>query len=149
MRSAWEVAPYHSLVRMFLGVMVCLRRRRMMILYTRTWHWPIRTDIRMNIGGAIGPGGAPGSSADDNSVRTPGKARPRPAKGHERRPNKYGGSEVNGETDHDPRPRWSKNHRRAIDRQANEGWIYRNDLDISPRIDHVIVGVRPQITISI
>src|ERR1700734_1701834 len=99
MRSAWKVVPYHSLVRRFVGVMVCLR--------------------------------------------------PRPAKGHERRTNKYGGSEVNGETDHDPRPRWSKNHRRAIDRNVEVGGIYRNDLDISPRIDNVIVGVRWQITIAI
>ena len=72
---------YHSLVRMFVRVMI---RRRVMIFYTRTWPCPIGIGIRVNIGGAIGPGAAPGNSADDNGVRTPSKARPRPAKGHER-----------------------------------------------------------------
>jgi hypothetical protein len=137
---------YHSLVRMFVRVMV---RRRVMIFYTRTWPWPIGIGIRMNIGGAIGEGAAPGNSADDNGVRTPSKARPRPAKGHERRPDKYAGGEVDGETDPDPRSRWSKNHRRAVHRNVEVGRIYRNDFDISPCIDHVIVRVRPQIAIAI
>src|ERR1700689_124854 len=95
---------------MFVRVMI---RRRVMIFYTRTWRCPIGIGIRVNIGGAIGPGAAPGNSADDDSVRPPSKARPSPAKGHERGSDKNAGGEVDGETDHDPRSRWSKNHRRG------------------------------------
>ncbi len=51
----------HSLVGMFARVIV---RRRMMIFYTRAGPWPIGIGIKMNIGGAIGPGAGPGSSAD-------------------------------------------------------------------------------------
>ena len=137
---------YHFLPGMFVGVMV---RHRMMILDTRARPWSIGSRIGMNINSAISPGAAPGSSADDNSVRTPGKARPCPAIGHERRPDKYAGSKVDGEAHRNPGSRRSVNHRRTIDGNVEEGRIYRLDLDISPRIDHVVVGIRSQITIAI
>ena len=103
----------------------------------------------MNIASAISPSAAPGGSADDNGVRTPSKSRPCPAKGNERRPDKYAGGEMDRETNHNPGSRRGKNDRRAIDGNVEEGRIHRKNLDISPRIDHVIVGVRPQITVAI
>jgi hypothetical protein len=63
---------FHFLPGMFFRVAV----RRMMILDTRAWRWPISTRIGMNIGGAVHPRAAPGRSADDNGVRAPGKSRP-------------------------------------------------------------------------
>ena len=103
-----------------------------MILDTRARRWPIGTRIGMNICSAIHPGAAPGSSADDDSVRPPSKARPRPAKGHERRSDKNAGGEVDGEAHHNPGSRRGINHRRTIDGNVEEGRIYGLDLDISP-----------------
>ena len=56
---------------------------------------------------------------------------------------------MNGEAYHNPGSRRSVNYRRTIDGNVEEGRIYRLDLDVSPGIDHVIVGVRSQITIAI
>ena len=47
-------------------------RRRVMIFYTRTWPWPVGIGIGVNIGGSIGPGAAPGNSADDRWRDRPG-----------------------------------------------------------------------------
>src|ERR1700734_1953244 len=130
-------------------VVVVVLVRGVMILDTRAGRRPIGSRIGMNIDSAVSPSAAPGGSTDNDGVRTPSKSRPCPAKGHERRPDKYAGGEMDRETNYNPGSRRGENDRRAIDRNVEVGWIYRNNLDISARIDHVSVGGRSQIAVAI
>src|ERR1700753_717216 len=84
----------------------------MMILDTRAGPRPI--SIRMNLGVTVRPSAPPGSSANDDGMRAPGKSGPRPTKGHECRANKNAGGEMDGETHGNPRARRSVDHRRAV-----------------------------------